>query len=149
MRKPIRLFILCTPLAILFACVAVGPAALDMIQGSFPTHPQRSSPPEPALAVAELVSAEAGSMRVPAEVVQSLGIEVDTVQKASQPRAVTLAGSLALDANHLARVHTRFGGEVVEITSLPYYPPSGSPTGKSVARQVQVGDKVFKGQVLA
>src|SRR5205823_2774853 len=64
-------------------------------------------------------------------------------------RTLTLAGSLALDANRLARVHTRFAGEMVEMGIVPERDTDGLSTGRTAARQVQVGDKVRKDQLLA
>src|SRR5262249_32272653 len=53
---------------------------------------------------------------LPAAVVQALGLRTAEARPTSKARPLPpLAGSLALDANSLARVHTRFAGEVVAI----------------------------------
>ena len=100
---------------------------------------------DPAPSAIELVP-ESGAIQVPPDVAQALGIDVKTVESGTAPRVLTLAGSLALDPNHLSRVHARFGGEVVEVGSVSA--PSVSHDA-AVVRQVQVGDRVVKGQLLA
>jgi membrane fusion protein, heavy metal efflux system len=94
---------------------------------------------------AELVPGSPASLRLAEDVVVKLGIQTDQVQNATRPRPLTLVGSLALDANRLARVHTRFAGEVVEVSTVPEWTAGGPNT----FRQVQLGDKVQKDQLLA
>src|SRR4051794_815063 len=69
--------------------------------------------------VAELVPGQPDTLYLPPDVAQKLGIRTAAVQKATQVRSLVLAGSLALESNRLARVHTRFAGEVVELGSAP------------------------------
>jgi cobalt-zinc-cadmium efflux system membrane fusion protein len=76
------------------------------------------------------------------EAVQSLKIQTDLARLASKPRPLPpLSGSLALDINTLARVNSRFPGEIVEIGTV-------APGGKG-ARKLEVGDHVEPGQLLA
>ena len=104
---------------------------------------------KPPVAVAELVADEPHTLRLPPDVVSRLGIQADEVRKAAQPRALTLVGSLALDANRLARVHSRFAGEVAEIGTGPVWPADGPNAGRTTFRQLQMGDRIEKDQLLA
>ena len=61
---------------------------------------------------------------------------------------LSLSGSLALDANRLARVHARFDGEVVEIGTVPDASARTGP-GEAPSRHIRFGDEVAEGQVLA
>jgi cobalt-zinc-cadmium efflux system membrane fusion protein len=92
---------------------------------------------------AELVPGEAQSLRLPGDVVQALGIRTVRAEKASQPRLLEMPGALALDTNHLARVHSRFPGEVVQIGEAAVRGPGGKP------RPLRPGDQVEPGQLLA
>jgi cobalt-zinc-cadmium efflux system membrane fusion protein len=88
-------------------------------------------------------------LSVPEDVVAKLGIQTFPASKATATRSLTLAGSLALDANRLARIHTRFAGELVEISTVPVPPIEAAYADRTTYRQVQVGDKVQKDQLLA
>jgi membrane fusion protein, heavy metal efflux system len=61
---------------------------------------------------------------------------------------LSLSGSLALDTNRLAHVHTRFAGEVVELGSVPDE-AMGTNGGIPITRSLRFGDSVEKGQILA
>src|SRR5262245_62165354 len=82
------------------------------------TKPEPPPSPNPSVAMTELVLGRPDTLRLPADVARRLGVQTAKVEKATRPRLLTLAGSLALDANRLARVHARFGGEVVEIGTV-------------------------------
>ena len=58
------------------------------------------------------------SLRLPPDVVKKLGIQTGPVEKATRPRVMQLSGTLALDTDHMSRVHSLFGGEVVEIAKV-------------------------------
>jgi cobalt-zinc-cadmium efflux system membrane fusion protein len=85
------------------------------------------------------------SLELPAETVKILGVEAVPAQKSTQPRKLELAGSLGLDTNLLARVHTRFAGEVMQIENVP----DEASTSETKYRPLDFGDKVEKGQLLA
>ncbi|WP_165251246.1 efflux RND transporter periplasmic adaptor subunit [Paludisphaera soli] len=85
---------------------------------------------------------------VPAAVVEALKIRTEAARAASEVRSLSLSGSLALDANRLARVHPRFEGEVVEIGTMPE-PDARSASGGTPARPLRFGDEVKEGQLLA
>ena len=93
-----------------------------------------------------LATDDPDTLILPSEVVAKLAIRTSKVEKATQTRPLNLAGSLALDTNRLARVHTRFGGEVVEIGETPE--GAGGSAGDKRERAVRVGDKIQKGQLL-
>src|SRR5581483_4834323 len=63
----------------------------------------------------------------------------------TQPRTLELPGRLALDSDHLARVHSRFPGEVIEIEEVAISRDS-LPVER---RPLRVGDRVKAGQLLA
>lgn len=140
-------------IAVALLLIGAGAAAVHVTGlpggGGERLSPGGASRPGPADSLAALVPGEADTLRVPADVVRKLGIRTAEVKRATQPRPLTLPGSLALDANRLARIHARFAGEVVEIGRLPDGDANLSSSGPSVWRQVQLGDKVHKNQLLA
>src|SRR5271154_3380356 len=82
------------------------------------------------------------SLELPEQTVKMLGVKVATAEKSTQPRKLELAGSLGLDTNLLARVHTRFAGEIMQITTIR----DVSSTGETEFRPLDFGDKVEKNQ---
>ncbi|WP_435005647.1 efflux RND transporter periplasmic adaptor subunit [Tundrisphaera lichenicola] len=98
--------------------------------------------------VAELVSGDGNRLKVPGHVVEALGIRTTAARIANEARSLSLSGSLALDANRLARVHPRFDGEVVEVGSIPD-PEASTQPGETPARPLRFGDEVKEGQLLA
>ncbi len=143
MRKLLKLGVALTVPVVFAISIAVLPTfGLSHWFAKSSESPAASSRPSGG---AELVPGSPDSLRLAEDVVVKLGIQNDQVQKATQPRPLTLVGSLALDANRLARVHTRFAGEVVEVSKVLEWPTGGTTT----LRQVQMGDKVQKDQLLA
>jgi cobalt-zinc-cadmium efflux system membrane fusion protein len=96
----------------------------------------------------ELVPNQPDALRLPPAVVRKLGVQTITAEKATQPRTLELAGSLALDANKLARTHSRFAGEVVRLGEAEDVTESAAQ-GRTVLRPVRFGDRVAEGQLLA
>jgi membrane fusion protein, heavy metal efflux system len=98
----------------------------------------------PASAVAvpisapELAAREKDALTLTADVSKRLAVRTEPVRSSSAPATLDLSGSLILDADHLAHVHARFPGEVVEL---------GLGDGRS--RAVGFGQRVRKGQLLA
>lgn len=78
------------------------------------------------------------SVQVAADVARKFGIRTTAVKRATEAESLKLNGSLILNANRMSRVHTRFAGEVVEISLKQ---PDGEPLG--------FGDTVSRGQLLA
>src|SRR2546421_3293124 len=92
-----------------------------------------------------------GTLQVPADVVQSLGVKTAPVKPASESRRLApLNGSLALDPDRLAHVHARFAGEVVEVATLTNPGDQDAPISASeTMRSLRFGDRVQEGQLLA
>jgi len=84
-------------------------------------------------------------LELPARTVDILGIKVAPVQQSTQPRKLDLAGSLGIDTDRLARVHTRFAGEVMQLSEVP----DESSSGETKFRPLGFGDKVEKNQLMA
>jgi cobalt-zinc-cadmium efflux system membrane fusion protein len=97
-------------------------------------------------ASAQRVPGRPDTVRLPPDVVRALGIQTVEAKPATQPRLLQLSGKLALDANHLARVHARFGGEVMEIAQVPDVLRPGERTQ---LRDLRPGDGVEQNQLLA
>jgi cobalt-zinc-cadmium efflux system membrane fusion protein len=108
--------------------------------------PAESAPAGESTSPAESVPGRPDALRLPPDVVRALRIQIIEAQPATQPQTLELSGRLAIDANHLARVHARFGGEVVEIARVP---DQGRPGGQTVLRSLRVGDLVEENQLLA
>lgn len=81
--------------------------------------------------------------------VERLGIQTALVEVAKQPERIILPGSLALDPNRLTRVRVRFPGEVIAVGQVRDQETDGPRVGQTVFRQLQVGDRVEKGDLLA
>src|SRR5262249_33641904 len=140
------------------ALVTVSILTVPLVKGwirpaSSDTHPGSKGS---KLDIAELIrSTKAGeplpltgeetTLRLPTEVVRSLGIKTAQTQPATPLEPLKLSGSLFLDASRLARVHTRFPGEVVEISRIA----AADPTQDESTRPLRFGDKVKAGQLLA
>ena len=106
------------------------------------------STPAAGRPVAGLVSGFDDRLKVPSDVVKALGIRTTAARRAAEARTLSLSGSLALDANRLARVHPRFDGEVVEVGTTPD-PDARSLSGETPVRPLRFGDEVKEGQLLA
>ena len=95
------------------------------------------------------------SLRVPEEVQKSLGIrrgnveQIAVAEPPSRRRPLVMPGSTALDPARLIRVRVRFApAEVVEIGKID--DPHGSPGEiPPLRRELQAGDAVKKGDLLA
>lgn len=113
---------------------------------------QKEEPSSEKLGGVEVVPGEAGRLRLSENVIKSLKIRVAAAGRAPQSEPLLLTGSLFLDSSHLAVVHTRFPGEIVEIGQVPEKDVEGKPVmanGKPVMRQLRAGDDVEKGQLIA
>jgi cobalt-zinc-cadmium efflux system membrane fusion protein len=92
----------------------------------------------------------ADGLIVPPEVAAGVGLKTAPVRVPTRPRALPhFHGVLALDNSALARVRSRFAGEVVSIGSTEVNPDplSGSPV--TTTRPLRAGDHVEKGHLLA
>src|SRR5262249_42242820 len=90
---------------------------------------------------------EPDTLRLPPDVVKAFGVRTAVAKTATQPRPLApLDGWLAVDSNHLVRVHSRFPGEVMEIAKVANGDAEPGPTQ---FRPVRLGDRVAKGDLLA
>jgi cobalt-zinc-cadmium efflux system membrane fusion protein len=96
------------------------------------------------------VGKEPGQLRLSADVIESLDVQVAAARQAPKTEPLVLAGSLFLDSSHLAVVHTRFTGEVVSVAEVPETDLGkvGEPRVIKM-RQIRAGDFVKKNDVLA
>lgn len=78
---------------------------------------------------------------LPVDVMKRLGVRVAQVEPAPKSRPLKLPGSLMLDSNRLARIHSRFEGIVMTLGTI-------SPAGEK-PRPLRFGDAVKKDQTLA
>ncbi|MFO0852457.1 MAG: efflux RND transporter periplasmic adaptor subunit [Gemmataceae bacterium] len=86
---------------------------------------------------------------VPDAVARRIGLKTTVLASRTQPiRLPPLQGTLALDNNRWARVHSRFAGEVVALGTTADPGLADFPTG-SAARPLRDGDPVHKGDLLA
>lgn len=112
-------------------------------------HAEEALPQEKVAATgAEVIPGDIPKLRLSSAALEALGIELATVQKAPVSDALALTGSLLIDSNRLAYVHSRFSGEVVSIGTITAEPHEFSPQ-REPTRPIRVGDTVKKGQLLA
>ncbi len=82
----------------------------------------------------------ADRVKVPEAVADKMGLSTEPVVSSTQPiHLPPFQGSLSLDNNCLQRVHARFPGEIVRMSTVSEPAP----------RDLRVGDVVMKGQLLA
>jgi cobalt-zinc-cadmium efflux system membrane fusion protein len=119
------------------------------LPGPFPwgKRPQgETSPGSESTSSAVRVPGRPDTVQLPADVVETLRIQTATARQATEGRTIDMSGRLALDANRLARVHSRFAGEVVQVEQVPDTAHLGSQTE---LRALRPGDKVVENQLLA
>ena len=85
-------------------------------------HHGPRSQPKIVEARTSLVTSQPDTLRVPPQVIDSLGIKTTSARTAPPPAPLKLEGTLFLDPNRLTRVHTRFAGEVMEIGRVSGFP---------------------------
>ena len=128
--------------------------AAGKLPGSATDAPKAEPPAKPALAV-ELVADKPNSLLVPEDVRKSLGIykagadQIAVAELPTRKRPLVMPGSTALDPARLIRVRVRFApAEVVEIGKIvdPHASPGIVPP---LRRDLQAGDPVKKGDLLA
>ena len=119
------------------------------------THPAAASGEnhrKDKLTGVEAVAGDNGRLRLNSDVVDSLNVRVAAARRAPLTEPLVLTGSLFLDSSHLAVVHTRFPGEIVQVGQIPETDAHGEPVavdGAPTLRQVRAGDQVTKGQLIA
>jgi membrane fusion protein, heavy metal efflux system len=133
---------------------AIGAAGLvgaALVTFNFFKEKQVAAEPAPAevrAVQAELVEGRAETIRLPADVVTRLGVKTQGAKPALERRPLELSGSLAFDSNRLARVHTRFAGEVVDLGRVADV-DSPLATAGPADHPVRFGDRVAKDHLLA
>jgi cobalt-zinc-cadmium efflux system membrane fusion protein len=133
-------------LALFFGLPALGMPSLTQF---FRPHTPSTAPAAPKDDLgAKLVEGMPDTLELPEATVKRLGISTAVLSDKTAPRPLELSGSLAFDPNYLARVQSRFPGEVVELGQLeePGITPSGRTEGP---RALQYGDRVQAGQLMA
>ncbi|AGA30829.1 efflux RND transporter periplasmic adaptor subunit [Singulisphaera acidiphila] len=88
------------------------------------------------------------TLAVPDAVVRSLGIRTAPASRPSRLQRLEMIGTLAIDTDRMAHVHTRFAGEVVELGTIEDASP-GTNGGPPTRRPIRYGDRIGKGQLLA
>jgi cobalt-zinc-cadmium efflux system membrane fusion protein len=78
-----------------------------------------------------------------------LGITIAKAEQADRSRSLELQGSLGLDTNLLARVHTRFPGEIMEIGQIQVQDIDDTGEARTFSRPLDFGDTVEKNQLIA
>ena len=114
-----------------------------------------SAPPAKDATGVELVEGMPNSLRVPDDTQRSLGIlrgkdaQIAVAERPSRKAPLEMPGSTALDPSHLIRVRVRFApADVVQIGQIK--DPHGSPGNiPLLTRDLQVGDPVKRGDLLA
>lgn len=143
------LFLVVSAGAFAFVPVLLPGLQLSAIADLWHRRPKRASPPtRPKPILARLVPDSPDTLSLPPDVVDALGLKTSAAIPPSHARALTLSGSLAIDSNLLAHVHTRFAGEVVELGTVQDH-PQGKHAGETEARPIRFGDQVKKGDLLA
>jgi cobalt-zinc-cadmium efflux system membrane fusion protein len=97
-----------------------------------------------SIVTAKPVEGDPNAIELSREVVEQLKVKVAAVNKADAHRPLQLAGSLALDPDRVARVRSRFPGEVIQIADIAE-PNVGQGTKR---RPLQFGDRVNEDQFL-
>ncbi|MGC3972480.1 MAG: efflux RND transporter periplasmic adaptor subunit [Pirellulales bacterium] len=90
---------------------------------------------------AHLADGRPDTLILPKDVIKRLGVRIAEVEPAPKSRPLRLPGSLMLDPNRLARIHSHFEGIVMSL---------GTTTGDDgKPRPLRFGDHVKKSQTLA
>ena len=100
----------------------------------------------------EAIAGSTGQLRLSPRVIDTLKVQVAAARRAPLTEPLVMTGSLFLDSSHLAVVHTRFPGEIVEVGQVPETDAYGNQIvvdGKPRMRQIRAGDEVQKGQLIA
>ena len=141
------------PIVVVLAALA-GAFGLIKMPGAASDTDKPNPPGKEALAV-DLVKSMPDSLRVPEEVRKALGIrkgaveQIAVAERPTRTRPLVMPGSTALDPARLIRLRVRFTpADVVEIGKID--DPHSSPGNNTpLRRELQAGDPVKKGDLLA
>jgi cobalt-zinc-cadmium efflux system membrane fusion protein len=141
------------PVLIMLMAFAVASGTVELHRSS--PAAEKVDPPAKEASAIELVAGTPNSLLVPDEVRTSLGIrkgnveQIAVAEKPTRTRPLVMPGSTALDPARLIRVRVRFApADVVEIATIndPHSSPGNVPP---LRRELQAGDPVKKGDLLA
>ncbi|MES2788321.1 MAG: efflux RND transporter periplasmic adaptor subunit [Planctomycetota bacterium] len=102
----------------------------------------------PKVSGAEVIAGNTPAVRLSPQAEKALGVQLANVESAPASDTLLLTGSLLLDSNRLAYVHSRFSGEVVSIGTIPTLAHEFA-SQQGTQRPIRAGDLVKKGQLLA
>jgi membrane fusion protein, heavy metal efflux system len=122
-----------------------GPSLFARFGGKAGVTASQPAHEEERLSPAEPVPGDPDAFRLPPDTVAALRLRTVPAERSTIPRQLELSGQLALDANTLARVHSRFAGEVVRVEEVA----DNSAGSQTTFRQLRPGDHVDAGQLLA
>ena len=142
--RVIRLFILG---CVMFSVAVVFATTMPMVRALVDHTPVRKE--KPPVERADLVADEPETLRLSKGLFKAQGIKAEPVEPAPPPAALRMHGKLFLDPNRLARVHTRFAGEVVAVGMVDTDLNDPRAWAEPGRRQVRFGDRVITGQLLA
>lgn len=144
------------PYGMLFAAVAVCllvglGAAATLGYVPMPSWPKKeehaaTSPAERSVPAALIVASflQPDGIELPADVVEALGVTTAVVEEAKAKRPLVLSGTINYDADYLARIRPRFGGEIVEMGQIDEPGPAATQR-----RNLSFVDRVRQGDLLA
>lgn len=121
-------------------------AALATIRGGTADDPPRGLEPESPPAFP--VPGRPWGLAIREDSARALGIRAVQATRPSLPRRLEMGGTLAIDPDRLAHIHTRFAGEVVEL-GVVEDAARGTSGGVPARRPIRFGDRVEPGQLLA
>lgn len=121
-------------------CVAFSVAALFWMRDRDSAHVAAAADANPVQPRVRLAAGTTDTLEIPPQAYTELNIRVASVEPAPAPDPLVLSGSLLLDSARLVHVHTRFGGEVVEI---------GTCNDDGAERPLRLNDRVRQGQLIA
>src|SRR5439155_23756867 len=99
--------------------LSIGAAVLVTSWYLRPSQSQAATDHRPAEPRGGIEQVAPGTLQVPPDVVQSLGVKTAPVKPAGEARRLApLNRSLALDPDHLVHVHAALAGEGVEVAGL-------------------------------
>lgn len=97
----------------------------------------------------KLDPAAPGSVEVTPVVAESLNVQLGNLVVAPETESLSLTGSLFIDSDRLAYVHSRFTGEMVDLGTVTDRTETADPAGEREQRHLRAGDRVKAGQMLA
>ena len=123
-------------IAVVVALILVLPVLLRGQHSAADASTTADDPPK-----LKLLPGDVPTVEIPPDVIKKLGMKTAEVVPYIAPGELKLDGTLFVDPSHLARVHARFPGEVMEIGHCEPDNPKSRP--------IRFGDRVKKDQLLA